>query len=420
MASDNEVKIVLTAKDQTKGAIESAKSGISGLTGTVAKFATAAGIAFAAKGIYDFGKAAVAEFADSEAAIARFTTTVMNVQGATKATADQLLAASQAAVSFGFSDEQAAENLGRFYARTKDVNEALEINKAAMDLAAAKNISLSDAGTILQQVYSGQARGLRDLGIQLEDGVVGIDAIKTAWSNFAGSAANSATTFQGQMNVLNETFGNFKEEVGGALAESIKPFITEITAFVSDPQNVQFFIQMAKAIAQLIEGGFKVLRIFVTGLKGDIEILSNVFAGMIIFWNEKVIPAANQIKAVFQSIVDVVQNLVDKFNAAKNAASNFLSAAGSTISGAATFVAGAVGLGGKRALGGAVSPSSAYLVGERGPELFIPSTAGSISPNFGGGSVINITMQSPVFLDQYAQEKMVEYISKALKDNLRI
>jgi hypothetical protein len=36
--------------------------------------------------------------------------------------------------------------------------------------------------------------------------------------------------------------------------------------------------------------------------------------------------------------------------------------------------------GGARASGGPVSPSSAYLVGEKGPEMFVPNTSGSIVP----------------------------------------
>ncbi len=39
------------------------------------------------------------------------------------------------------------------------------------------------------------------------------------------------------------------------------------------------------------------------------------------------------------------------------------------------------GFGGARAGGGPVSAGSAYLVGERGPELFLPGTSGSIIPN---------------------------------------
>jgi hypothetical protein len=51
---------------------------------------------------------------------------------------------------------------------------------------------------------------------------------------------------------------------------------------------------------------------------------------------------------------------------------------------------------GARALGGPVSPGGSYLVGERGPELFTPSSSGNITPNHamgGGGNTINITVQ---------------------------
>jgi phage-related minor tail protein len=39
---------------------------------------------------------------------------------------------------------------------------------------------------------------------------------------------------------------------------------------------------------------------------------------------------------------------------------------------------------------------TSYLVGEQGPELFTPSSAGNITPNhaLGGGGTINITVTS--------------------------
>ncbi len=47
------------------------------------------------------------------------------------------------------------------------------------------------------------------------------------------------------------------------------------------------------------------------------------------------------------------------------------------------------GFGGARALGGPVSSNTPYMVGERGPELFVPNGSGSIVPNnkLGGGGV---------------------------------
>ena len=44
-----------------------------------------------------------------------------------------------------------------------------------------------------------------------------------------------------------------------------------------------------------------------------------------------------------------------------------------------------------RAMGGPVSAGSPYLVGEKGPELFIPNSSGNIAPNSSlGGVVVNV------------------------------
>jgi len=49
-----------------------------------------------------------------------------------------------------------------------------------------------------------------------------------------------------------------------------------------------------------------------------------------------------------------------------------------------------------KAIGGPVAASAAYLVGERGPEIFIPNGAGRIVPNAGGGgSTIVLNINTP-------------------------
>ena len=62
-------------------------------------------------------------------------------------------------------------------------------------------------------------------------------------------------------------------------------------------------------------------------------------------------------------------------------------------SGLVQALANAVGssFSGARADGGAVSAGGAYLVGERGPEVFRPATGGSIDPAGAGGGV-NVTV----------------------------
>jgi len=47
---------------------------------------------------------------------------------------------------------------------------------------------------------------------------------------------------------------------------------------------------------------------------------------------------------------------------------------------------------GSRADGGTVLGGGAYLVGERGPEVFRPTGAGVIEPTGGGGVTVNVTV----------------------------
>lgn len=47
-----------------------------------------------------------------------------------------------------------------------------------------------------------------------------------------------------------------------------------------------------------------------------------------------------------------------------------------------------------RATGGPVSPGRGYLVGERGPELFVPTSAGRVEPQgAGGGRAVNVAIR---------------------------
>lgn len=64
--------------------------------------------------------------------------------------------------------------------------------------------------------------------------------------------------------------------------------------------------------------------------------------------------------------------------------------------------------GGGRATGGSVMSGTTYMVGERGPELFTPSTSGSITPNnaLGGKTEINInaTVRNQQDINKIANE----------------
>ena len=98
-------------------------------------------------------------------------------------------------------------------------------------------------------------------------------------------------------------------------------------------------------------------------------------------------------------VIDLFATLVDVVNKAFNAIKNIVNfiknnPVTQAIGGAIDNV-----FGGGRANGGSVNAGTAYVVGERGAELFVPNTSGTIIPNGGsggGGSTINVTVNGAI------------------------
>lgn len=134
------------------------------------------------------------------------------------------------------------------------------------------------------------------------------------------------------------------------------------------------------------------------------------------------------IKIVFGEAIDWINNKIDSItNSVKNAIAQ-LNQLASKVPGSSGLgftnklgdsISNFLGIGGKAA-GGSVSGGSPYMVGEQGPELFVPNSNGSIVPNgrFGGNNIVlNIT---GTFLSQDAAEKMANMIFDKLKLEVRI
>ncbi|BAV66233.1 tail tape measure protein [Sphingobium cloacae] len=64
---------------------------------------------------------------------------------------------------------------------------------------------------------------------------------------------------------------------------------------------------------------------------------------------------------------------------------------GGLLSAGASLVGAALGLPG-RATGGPVGPGRAYMVGERGPELFVPTASGQVVAHGGGARDVRVSI----------------------------
>jgi hypothetical protein len=92
----------------------------------------------------------------------------------------------------------------------------------------------------------------------------------------------------------------------------------------------------------------------------------------------------------FKTLFNWIGNVIDKIQGLINLVRN-----NPVVQGIAGAISSAFG--GFRAAGGSVSAGTPYVVGERGAELFVPSSSGTIIPNGGmGGSTVNITVNGAI------------------------
>jgi hypothetical protein len=119
-------------------------------------------------------------------------------------------------------------------------------------------------------------------------------------------------------------------------------------------------------------------------LKKKTDLLAGVWSGV-----------GNEVKGIFDALISGTQDWNAVLTDTLRSFSQLLLNAGFSAIGQSAGKDSLLGklFGGFRANGGPVSPGKSYMVGERGPEMFVPSGKGSIVANrdLGGGTVINIT-----------------------------
>jgi phage-related protein len=452
------VKITFDADlDGLRKGVNGASNEVEGFGSKVAKFGKMAGAAFAAAGVaaaayagkllVDGVKSAIAD----EAAQAKLATTLENVTGATT----RQIAAVESQITktsllTGLTDDELRPSFERFVRATKDADAALKLQAVAIDVAAGSGKSLEAVTNAMSKAAEGNAGSLAKLGVGLTAAqlkTMSMEEITAQLADtFGGQASEKADTFAGKMDRLKVAFDEGKETVGSFVLDAITPmvsgFVNTVIPAVQKlseelgPKLTPIFTALTVYIRDTVIPTFKAIWSFITQfvipaigslLTPVIDGLRSAFekvAGKIAENEEKLKPLKILFEAVAKVVRDVVApvigtilgkafdtlgtaisfviglfaTLVDVVNKAFNAIKaivNFIknNPVTQAIGGAIDNI-----FGGGRANGGPVSSGTSYVVGERGPELFVPNTSGKIIPNggSGGGSTINLTVNGAI------------------------
>jgi hypothetical protein len=457
MAGIPKIKITFDADfDELRRGVKGATDEVEGFGTKVGDFAKKAGAAFAIAGaaaaayagklLVDGVKAAI----EDEKAQVKLAASLQNTTGATNA---QISAVekqiTKTSLLTGLTDDELRPSLERLVRSTKDVEEAQRLQSLAIDIAAGSGKSLEAVSNALGKAYEGNATSLGKLGIGIsaaELKTMSFDEVTGALSKtFEGQASKQADTFAGKMQRLNVAFSEGKETVGSFVLDAITPLVSGI---------VNKVIPAVSALADDI--GKNLAPVFTNLARFFKEVLIPIFGAWWSYITEIVIPGiVNFFQPILEGLFEAFgkiansiknneENLKPLFNALKAFASfvaeilapvlgEVLGAAlkilGTLLSGLITgfskligFIDGVVSsirnlinlvknnpivsgignlvssaFGGFRANGGSVTAGTPYVVGERGAELFVPKSSGTIIPNGGGaGTTINLTVNGAI------------------------
>lgn len=457
MAGIPKIKITFDADfDELKRGVKGATNEVEGFGSKVADFGKKAGAAFAIAGaaaaayagklLVDGVKAAI----EDEKAQVKLAASLQNVTGATNsqisAVENQILKTS---LLTGLTDDQLRPSLERLVRSTKNVEEAQRLQSLAIDIAAGSGKSLETVSNALGKAYEGNATSLGKLGIGISSAelkTMSFDQVTAALSRtFEGQASKQADTFAGKMQRLNVAFDEGKETVGSFVLDAITPLVTGIVDNVIPAISL-----LADDIGTKLAPVFENIALFFKDVLIPIfqawwsYITQIVIPGIVNFFQPILEGLFEAFGKIAKTIKDNEKNLAPLFNALKTFASfvadtlapilgEVLGAAlkivGTLISGLITgfsklvgFIDGTISaikrlialvaanpivsgignlvssaFGGFRANGGAVTSGTPYVVGERGAELFVPNSSGTIIPNGGGGgTTINLTVNGAI------------------------
>lgn len=156
--------------------------------------------------------------------------------------------------NLGITDDQLRPALAGLVRVTKDVNEAQNAASLAMDIAAAKGISLETASKALEKAYGGNVAALAKLDPSVREMIKGGASLEEVFAKlqgtFGGAAKEASNTAAGGFAKMKLALDETKESIGAALLpviQKVLPYLQKAAEWAQD--NPKAFTIIAGTIA---------------------------------------------------------------------------------------------------------------------------------------------------------------------------
>ena len=234
----------------------------------------------------------------------------------------------------GVSDSEQRAGISDFLDLTGSATDALKLNTAVVELAAAKNISYADAEGIIKSAAAGKMMALEKAGVEVARGSSITEIATAVNAKFGGSLDAIAETQSGKARIASEKLGEAQERVGKIIndvATEVLPVLMSAFADIVDflmENVVPVLSDIAKVVVPILQRAFEVLGPIV---KGVFEIIGKAAQIM-----------GPIIKTVFDAIVKAIGVLSGAFTAIATVVSNVFTRVVGTVKGAVNAAIGAV------------------------------------------------------------------------------
>ena len=328
----------------------------------------------------------------------------------------------------GVTDDDLRPSMAGLVRATMDIEEAQKAATLAMDVAAAKGISLETVTKAMEKAYGGNMTALAKLSPELrqmiKDGASMEEVMAEMAVTFGGAATDSANTAAGSMKRLGVALGEAKEGVGAALLPILEKALPVLQSFATWAQDNPTLIT-AVAVAFGALAAAVVLVNAAMALNPAVLITAGIVAlGVALVMAYKrfdtfravVNAVVNQVARNFEfmanafiTMINVVIKGINLIKPGKDIGSlGQISLGRLGGDGSAAGGANPAGLDYKAmATGGIVTSPTLALIGEAGPEAVIPLSKA-------GGMGMNITVNAGLVStpDQVGQD-IIAAIQKA-------
>lgn len=394
----------LIARDRASDSFKQVGKSADGLRGKLKRaFSPAvmtAGFAAGGAAATAFGVASVKAFADADAqqrklsnAFAKFP----QLAGANAAALRKLNTELQKKTIYDDDAIAGAQSILASFGLTE--KQIRTLTPLMLDFASRTGKDLPTAAQDLgKAIELGIGRSLKNVGIAFSD--TGSQAgnfdtiVGDLRSKVGGFAENEGKTASGQLQIMQNQFGELEEKIGSKLL----PTLLKLTDWLNNSgiPSIERFGNGWSEFWTKAGGGLY-------DFSHDVNTFMEPIVGAFEWWGEKAIWLTEKLNDLFNTarkIIELPQKIPDWI-------------LGSGPVQAPSHGAENIGRGfGTRASGGPVMSGSSYLVGEVGPELFVPSTSGTIVPNnalASGGNTFHITT-----IDPWAAARNVAFELKSL------